>query len=241
MTSEHKAALAAGRTQGLAVRRYLEALERNRPRRGRRPSAESLRRQLNDIATRLKDADPLQRLHLIQRRKSIEARLSTGSGPEDISALEKGFVSAAAEYGARKGIDYATWREAGVPAEVLRRGGCPPERGGLVRRVGRLGRPADRLPGTRRLEERLEKDDAVRAGPERVEGALGVRHEPDDVARRIRHPGDAVRRAVRVVPVPQQHPPVALDLLERRGVAGVVALVVVDRQPEHHPGRRALP
>jgi len=123
MTSEHKATLAAGRTQGLAVRRYLEALERNRPRRGRRPSAESLRKQLNDISARLKDADPLQRLHLIQRRKSIEARLATGSGPEDISALEKGFVGAAAEYGARKGIDYATWREAGVPAEVLRRAG----------------------------------------------------------------------------------------------------------------------
>ncbi|MGD0219849.1 MAG: hypothetical protein ABSC73_05235 [Acidimicrobiales bacterium] len=123
MTSEHKAALAAGRTQGLAVRRYLEALERNRPRRGRRPSAESLRKQLHEISARLKDADPLQRLHLIQRRKGIEARLSAGSGPEDISALEKGFVGAAAEYGARKGIDYATWREAGVPAEVLRRAG----------------------------------------------------------------------------------------------------------------------
>jgi hypothetical protein len=123
MTSEHKAALAAGRIQGLAVRRYLEALERNRPRRGRRPSAESLRKQLDDISARLKDADPLQRLHLIQHRKGIEARLATGTGPEDISALEKGFVAAAAEYGARKGIDYATWREAGVPAEVLRRAG----------------------------------------------------------------------------------------------------------------------
>ncbi|MGA8297177.1 MAG: hypothetical protein WB770_09070 [Acidimicrobiales bacterium] len=123
MTSEHKAALAAGRAQGLAVRRYLEAIERNRPRRGRRPSADSLRKQLADVEARLKDSDALQRLHLIQKRKSIEARLNADTSGEDITALESGFISAAAEYGRRKGIDYATWREAGVPAEVLRHAG----------------------------------------------------------------------------------------------------------------------
>jgi hypothetical protein len=128
MTSEHKAALAAGRAQGLAVRRYLEAIERSRPRRGRRPSADSLRKQLNDVEARLKDSDALQRLHLIQRRKSIEARLNADNHSEDISDLERGFISAAAEYGRRKGIGYSTWREAGVPADVLRRAGI--HRGG---------------------------------------------------------------------------------------------------------------
>lgn len=123
MTTEHKAALAAGRAQGLAVRRYLEALERSRPRRGRRPSADSLQRQLNELEDRLRDADPLKRLHLIQQRKSLEMRLAAGDGGEDISALESAFIEAASEYGSRKGIDYATWREAGVPAEVLRRAG----------------------------------------------------------------------------------------------------------------------
>lgn len=123
MTDEHKAALAAGRAQGLAVRRYLEALERNRPRRGRRPSTDSLRKQLDEVEVKLKDADPLKRLHLIQQRKSLAARLETDDGVEDISELEQGFVEAAAEYGSRKGIDYATWREANVPPEVLRRAG----------------------------------------------------------------------------------------------------------------------
>jgi hypothetical protein len=123
MSSEHKAALAAGRAQGLAVRKYLEALERSRPRRGRRPSTDSLKKQLADIEGKLRDADPLKRLHLIQQRKSIEARLTDDEGSEDISSLEDAFVAAAVEYGARKGIDYATWREAGVPAEVLRRAG----------------------------------------------------------------------------------------------------------------------
>jgi hypothetical protein len=128
MTSEHKAALAAGRAQGLAVRRYLEAIERSRPRRGRRPSADSLRKQLNDVEARLKDSDALQRLHLIQKRKSIEARLTADNHSEDISDLESGFITAAAEYGRRKGISYATWREAGVAADVLRKAGI--HRGG---------------------------------------------------------------------------------------------------------------
>jgi hypothetical protein len=123
MTTEHKAALASGRAQGLAVRRYLEALERNRPRRGRRPSKESLQKQLTEIEDRLRDADPLKRLHLVQQRKVVEARLANGGSGEDLSELEDGFVDAAAEYGARKGIDYSTWREIGVPVEVLRRAG----------------------------------------------------------------------------------------------------------------------
>jgi hypothetical protein len=123
MTTEHKAALAAGRAQGLAVRRYLEALERNRPRRGRRPSSDSLQRQLDDVETKLHDADPLKRLHLIQQRKSLHARLAADDGAEDLSDLEKAFIDAASEYGARKGIDYSTWREAGVPADVLRKAG----------------------------------------------------------------------------------------------------------------------
>lgn len=123
MTTEHKAALASGRAQGLIVRRYLEALERSRPRRGRRPSADSLHKQLADIEAGLHDADPLKRLHLVQQRKAVEARLASGEGAEDITELEDSFVEVAADYGARKGIDYSTWREIGVSAEVLRRAG----------------------------------------------------------------------------------------------------------------------
>lgn len=128
LSAEHKAALATGRAQGLAVRRYLEALERNRPRRGRRSSPDALRAQLAEVEARLHEADPLKRLHLIQQRKLLESRLTEGEGPEDLADLEAAFVEAAAAYGRRKGIDYATWRQAGVPAEVLRRAGV--HRGG---------------------------------------------------------------------------------------------------------------
>lgn len=40
-----------------------------------------------------------------------------------LEAVEQGFITHAASYGQRKGIRYATWREAGVPAELLARAG----------------------------------------------------------------------------------------------------------------------
>src|ERR1700722_5026910 len=53
LTTEHKAALGAGREQGRVVRRYLETLERNRPKRGRRRTPESIKRQLVSVEERL--------------------------------------------------------------------------------------------------------------------------------------------------------------------------------------------
>lgn len=40
-----------------------------------------------------------------------------------MTAVEAGFVEHAANYGTRKGIAYATWREFGVAADVLNRAG----------------------------------------------------------------------------------------------------------------------
>ena len=123
MTNEHKAALAAGRAEGLAVRRYLEALESNKPRRGRRPNASNIDEQLKLIEEKLATADPLKRLHLLQQRKTLQARSNVADETVDLSELESAFISSAAEYGKRKGIGYATWREIGVSADVLRRAG----------------------------------------------------------------------------------------------------------------------
>ena len=125
LSSEHKDALAAGRRQGNAVRRYLVALETNRPRRGRQVSTETLQKRLQDVEKKIMSADALQKVHLIQQRRDLELRLSAAGeqAADDLPALEAAFVDVAAEYGKRKGIDYATWREAGVPADVLQRAG----------------------------------------------------------------------------------------------------------------------
>lgn len=123
MTDEHKQALALGREQGRAVRRYLEALEANRPKRGRKRTPESIAKRLADIEAKLATADPLTRLQLSQERLDLQAELQTKSQAVDLSALEKDFVAAAGEYSRRKGISYAVWREAGVDAAVLKRAG----------------------------------------------------------------------------------------------------------------------
>ena len=121
MTRAHKDALARGRDEGRAVRRYLEALERNRPRRGRKRSPESVKKRLADVDERLGSADPLARLHLLQEKADLQAELARASSTNDIGTLEKAFVKVAKAYGQRKGIEYNAWRAAGVSAAVLQR------------------------------------------------------------------------------------------------------------------------
>jgi hypothetical protein len=120
MSDEHKAALAEGRRQGRAVRRYLEALESQRPRRGRRRTREGIEKRMAEIDQRLATADPLSRLHLSQERLDLERELSAGDDNVELEGLEAEFVEAAREYGARKGITYQAWRQAGVEPRVLK-------------------------------------------------------------------------------------------------------------------------
>lgn len=123
MTDEHKAALAEGRAQGRAVRAYLEALEAHRPKRGRKRTPESMKARLAKIETELDSADPMTRLQLVQERLDLAAAIAAAETTVDLTALEDGFVAAAAAYGTRKGITYAAWREVGVPAAVLKQAG----------------------------------------------------------------------------------------------------------------------
>jgi hypothetical protein len=125
MTDEHKAALSAGRQQGAVVRRYLDALETNKPKRGRKRTPESIQKRLEAIESQLDSRNSLVRLQLIQERSDLKRELETmaSAEPVDLSALEDEFAGAAAEYGRRKGISYDTWRSAGVSAAVLKKAG----------------------------------------------------------------------------------------------------------------------
>jgi hypothetical protein len=123
MSDSHKAALAQGRDQGRAVRRYLEALEAHKPKRGRKRTPESVQKRLGAIDEKLADADALTRLHLVQERMNLENELASTGDTVDVQGLEEEFVVAAAPYGARKGITYAAWRQLGVDPGVLRRAG----------------------------------------------------------------------------------------------------------------------
>ena len=121
MSDSHKAALAEGRDQGRAVRRYLEALEAHKPKRGRKRTPDSVQKRLATITEKLADADALTRLHLVQERMNLETELATSDDTVDMQALEDEFVAAAGPYGARKGVTYAAWRQLGVDPAVLRK------------------------------------------------------------------------------------------------------------------------
>ena len=123
MSDAHKAALAEGRAQGRAVRRYLEALEAHKPKRGRKRTPDSMKKRLDRIGVELQTADPLKRLQLRQERLDLESELATTTNKIDLTSLEKEFTDSAKPYSERKGISYFAWREAGVPAATLKAAG----------------------------------------------------------------------------------------------------------------------
>jgi hypothetical protein len=123
MSNEHKQALAEGREQGRGIRLYLEALEKNRPKRGRKRTPDSIAKRLDTIEQCLSDADPLTRLHLIQERINLQNELEHLGAKPDLSRLEESFLASAKSYGQRKGITHAAWQSLGVPADVLRKAG----------------------------------------------------------------------------------------------------------------------
>jgi hypothetical protein len=123
MTDEHKAALAEGRTQGRAVRRYLEALDAHKPKRGRKRTVDSIKKRLAKIEEELPQADRLKSLHLVQERIDLEREMSGMGETVDLTSLEDDFVKAAAPYSQRRGISYAAWRTLGVSPAVLKRAG----------------------------------------------------------------------------------------------------------------------
>ena len=128
MSAQHKAALAEGRSQGRAVRAYLEALAANKPKRGRKRTPTSIKARLDSIEAQIADAEPLKQLELTQERMDLEAELGASDQTVDLGALEKEFVAAAGPYAQRKGYSYAAFRAVGVSPTVLRSAGI--KRGG---------------------------------------------------------------------------------------------------------------
>ena len=114
MSSDHKAALAEGRNQARAVGNYLEALEANKPKRGRPRTVDSVKKRLTTVEHELKTTSGLTRLSLLQERRDLGLPLA------DEELVE---ARVAKPYSARKGISYSAWREFGVSPEVLKKAG----------------------------------------------------------------------------------------------------------------------
>lgn len=119
MSDGHKAALAAGRSEGRAVRHYLEALQANKPKRGRKRTPDSIKTRLVKIEREMQQVSPLKQLQLIQERMDLEDELQSMSEAIDITDLEAEFIRVAKGYSERKKISYRAWREMGVPSATL--------------------------------------------------------------------------------------------------------------------------
>jgi hypothetical protein len=127
MSKEHKEALAQGRLEARSVKAYLDALGSKR--RGRPVTKESLQKKLSTIDSKVKsEPNPLKRLDLMQSRADTEKALGSVEHTVDPEELAAGFTAHARSYSERKGISYSTWRQFGVPAEVLKRAGIPATR-----------------------------------------------------------------------------------------------------------------
>ncbi len=123
MTPEHKAALARGRRESRAIKRYLEALSTKR-KPGRPVTPDTLRKRIAALEEKISaEDDLLKALEMRQERIDAEEALAAAEASDDLQELEQGFVEFAKSYSERKHISYTAWREAGVPASVLKEAG----------------------------------------------------------------------------------------------------------------------
>ena len=93
------------------------------PKRGRKRTPDSVKKRLAAVEAALPDAGGVKRVQLLQERRDLRSELDSFDATVDLSSVEKAFVKAAKPYSENKGISYATWREAGVPADVLKKAG----------------------------------------------------------------------------------------------------------------------
>jgi hypothetical protein len=130
LSAAHKRALAEGRTMSATVDRYLSAV--NTPkRRGRKVSRAALQQRLAEARVRAKSASGVDRVLAAQEVRDLQSRiaaLDTSAGG-DIKSLEAAFVKIAKRFGENRGIGYGAWRDAGVPAVVLKKAGVARTRG----------------------------------------------------------------------------------------------------------------
>ena len=126
----HKQALAEGRTMSAVVDRYLSAV--NTPkRRGRKVSKAALVQRLADARAKAKSSTGVDKVLAAQDVRDLEIRIANmdSANGGDLKSLEAAFVKIAKRFGENRGIGYGAWRDAGVPAVVLKKAGVARTRG----------------------------------------------------------------------------------------------------------------
>jgi len=130
LSAAHKRALADGRAMSATVDRYLSSV--NTPkRRGRKVSKAVLEQRLAAAHANARSARGVAKVLAAQQIRDFQTRIANinaGSG-SDLKSLEADFVKIAKRFGENRGIGYGAWRDAGVPAVVLKKAGIARTRG----------------------------------------------------------------------------------------------------------------
>ena len=130
LSASHKRALAEGRTMSATVDRYLSAV--NTPkRRGRKVSKTALQARLAEARVKAKSASGVDKVLAAQEVRDLQTRIANmnATSGSDIKSLEAAFIKIAKQFGENRGIGYGAWRDAGVPAVVLKKAGVARTRG----------------------------------------------------------------------------------------------------------------
>jgi hypothetical protein len=130
LSAAHKRALAEGRTMSATVDRYLSAV--NTPKqRGRKVSKATLTQRLATARVRAKSATGVEKVLAAQEVRDLQNKLASmnAASGTDVKSLEAAFVRIAKKFGENRGIGYGAWRDAGVPAVVLKKAGVARTRG----------------------------------------------------------------------------------------------------------------
>lgn len=120
LNDEHKDSMARGRRETRIVELYLRHVEAS----GRSRSPEQIAGDLERVEGELVDATAIARLTLLQERENLQ-REAMELPPQEDGQIEEQFIAVAKNYADRKGVSYSTWREIGVPKEVLVAAGIP--------------------------------------------------------------------------------------------------------------------
>jgi len=123
MDAEHKAKLVQGRADARVVKAYLQHLEENKPKRGRRRTADGISKRLAQIEADLATESALSRLKMFQERADLANELDALGRTTDGSELRAAFVGCAARYATSQGLKAAAFRQMGVDAPTVREAG----------------------------------------------------------------------------------------------------------------------
>jgi hypothetical protein len=100
-------------------------------RRGRKVSKSALIERLAEARARAKAATGVDKVLAAQDVRDLQTRIANmnDASGSDIKSLEAAFVKIAKRFGENRGIGYGAWRDAGVPATVLKKAGVARTRG----------------------------------------------------------------------------------------------------------------